>query len=178
MVMKRITLVVVVLTIFLFAYPSFQSYSADTGEDKGTAPVIVDSYATNVVRPGRTWNIYLRANDDDGDMRDIFTVFMKRGSTPFLTSVTRIDNQSRKDLAGYLFLQIPAQSELLLQHFTFQVSVRDDKGNVSEAILFPLRFDYVSTSTTPEAWKELAHRPLGPIWIDLDGLIRKKYLKE
>ena len=123
--MKKIAWVVLALSTFLCGYPNSQSYGADTVEDKGTAPIILDSYATNVVRPGRTWKIYLRAIDNDGDMKDIFTVFMKVGNTPFLISVTRVDNQDRKELAGYLYLRIPAERDLLFRHFNFQVSVRD-----------------------------------------------------
>ena len=176
--MKKIAWVVLALSTFLCGYPNSQSYGADTVEDKGTAPIILDSYATNVVRPGRTWKIYLRAIDNDGDMKDIFTVFMKVGNTPFLISVTRVDNQDRKELAGYLYLRIPAERDLLFRHFNFQVSVRDHKGNSSEAIVFPLRFDYVPTPVVPEGWEEVAKRQLGAIWIDLDGLIRRKYRTE
>ena len=139
---KRILIVMAISTIF-FGYAGSQAYCAETDEDKGTAPIIVDSYAPTVVRPGRTWNIYLRVKDNDGDMREIVTVFMKLGNTPFRTNVTQVDNQDRKDLAGYLFLQVPANSDLLFRHFNFKVSVRDHKGNSSEATVFPLGFDYV-----------------------------------
>ena len=176
--MKKKILIVMALSTFVFGSADFQAYCADTEEDQGTAPIIVDSYATTVVRPGRTWNIYLRVKDNDGDMRDIVTVFIKVGNTPFLTNVTQVDNQDRKDLAGYLFLQVPAESDLLFRHFNFQVSVRDHKGNISEAIVFPLGFDYVPTPVVPEGWEEVANRPLGAIWIDLDGLIRRKYQRE
>jgi hypothetical protein len=44
-----------------------QSHGADVGKDKGHAPTIVDSYATSVIRPGKTWRIYLYVRDDDGD---------------------------------------------------------------------------------------------------------------
>jgi len=178
MVMKKRILIVMALGIFVFGYAGSQAYCAETEENKGTAPIIVDSYAPTVVRPGRTWNIYLRVKDNDGDMRDIVTVFMKVGNTPFRTNVTQVDNQDRKDLAGYLFLHVPAESDLLFRHFNFQVSVRDHKGNSSEAIVFPLRFDYVPPQVVPAGWEEVANRPLGAIWIDLDGLIRRKFQSE
>ena len=178
LVMIKRILTVMALSTFVFGYAGSQTYCADTKEDKGTAPIIVDSYAATVVRPGRTWNIYLRVKDNDGDMRDIVTVFMKMGNTPFRANLTQIDNQDRKDLAGYLFLQVPANSDLLFRHFNFQVSVRDLKGNSSEAIVFPLRFDYVPPPVVPEGWQEVANHPLGTIWIDLDGLMRRKFQSE
>ena len=167
-----------VLSTFVFSYAGSQSYGADTGEDKGTAPIIVESYATTVIRPGKTWKIYLRVKDNDGDMRDIVTVFMKVGNTPFLTNVTRVDNEEREELEGFLFLRTPPEGELLHRHFNFQVSVLDHKGNSSEAVVFPLSFDYIPPPVIPQGWEEVANRPLGAIWIDLDGLMRRKFQRE
>ena len=35
------------------------------------APVIIDYYAAEVIRPGAVWRVYLHARDRNGDMRDI-----------------------------------------------------------------------------------------------------------
>ena len=70
--MKKIALIIVVLSTFLCGYPNSQSYGADTEEDNGSAPIIVDSYASTVVRPGKTWKIYLRVKDNDGDCHGFY----------------------------------------------------------------------------------------------------------
>ena len=53
--------------------------------------------------------------------------------------------------------------------------VRDNLGNKSEPVDFPLRFDYVQVPDAPEKWQEAASRKLGAILIDLDGLMRRQY---
>ena len=56
--------------------------------------------------------------------------------------------------------------------------VRDNLGNRSEPVDFPLRFDYVQVLDVPEKWQEAANRKLGAIQIDLDGFMRKEYEQE
>ena len=62
--------------------------------------------------------------------------------------------------------------------FNFTVMVRDNLGNRSEPVDFPLRFDYVQVLDVPEKWQEAANRKLGAIQIDLDGFMRKEYEQE
>jgi hypothetical protein len=111
-------------------------------------------------------------------MKDIVTVFSKLGRTPFKTTVTRIEDTDSKELAGHLFLRISQNSDLLYSYFTFTVMVRDNLGNKSEPVDFPLRFDYVQVPDVAEKWQEAANRKLGAIQIDLDGLMRRKYEQE
>jgi hypothetical protein len=176
--MKEKILFTLAVTFLIFSCAGSQPHGADTEKDKGHAPTIVDSYAPSVIRPGKTWRIYLRARDDDGDMKDIVTIFSKEGRTPFKTTVTRIEDTDSKELAGHLFLRIPQNSDLLYRYFTFTVMVRDRKGNKSEPVDFPLRFNYVQDPEVAEKWQEAANRKLGAILIDLDGLMRSKHQKE
>ena len=176
--MKKKILVTLALTFIIFGCAGSQPHGADSERDKGQAPTIVDSYAPSVIRPGKTWRIYLRARDDDGDMNNIVTVFSKEGRTPFRTTVTRIDSTESKELAGHLFLRIPQNSDLFKRSFTFTVMVRDSQGNTSEPVDFPLRFAYVQDPDVPEIWQEAANRKVGAILIDLDGLMRSKHQKE
>ena len=176
--MKEKILFTLAVTFLIFSCAGSQPHGADTEKDKGHAPTIVDSYAPSVIRPGKTWRIYLRARDDDGDMKDIVTIFSKEGRTPFKTTVTRIKDTDSKELAGHLFLRIPQNSDLLYRYFTFTVMVCDRKGNKSEPVDFPLRFNYVQDPEVAEKWQEAANRKLGAILIDLDGLMRSKHQKE
>lgn len=176
--MEKKVLFTLAVTFLIFGCAGSQPHGADVGKDKGHAPTIVDSYAPSVIRPGKTWRIYLRARDDDGDMKDIVTVFSKEGRTPFKTTVTRVEDTESKELAGHLFLRIPQNSYLLYRSFTFTVMVRDSQGNKSDPVDFPLRFAYGQNPGVPEKWQEAANRKLGAILIDLDGLMRSKHQKE
>ena len=176
--MKAKFLVTLALSFLIFGCAGSQPHGADVGKDRGNAPIIVDSYAPGVIRPGQTWRIYLHARDDDSDMKNIVTVFSKEGRTPFRTTVTRIQDTDRKELAGHLFLRIPHNSDLFKRSFTFTVMVRDSQGNMSEPVDFPLRFAFGQDTDVPEIWQEAANRKLGAILVDLDGLMRSKHRKE
>ena len=97
--MEKKVLFTLAVTFLIFGCAGSQPHGADTERDKGHAPTIVDSYALSVIRPGKTWRIYLSVRDDDGDMKDIVTVFSKEGHAPFKITVTRIDGTDSKDLA-------------------------------------------------------------------------------
>jgi len=81
-------------------------------QDRGSAPVIVDYYAAKVIRPGDTWQIFLRAVDPYGDMSDIAVVLWQARVGTYPTEVTRLKGDDRKEFSGYLFLSTPNDSNL------------------------------------------------------------------
>ena len=141
--------------------------SADTEAEKGQAPVIVDSYAADVIRWGTTWRVYLRAEDADGDVKDIAAVMYQAGVGFYPTSVTRIKGDNRRGISGYLFLRFPAQRSLLWDQFNLKVLVRDEQGNKSEPANFPLKIDEAPPQEIPEEWQMAAKNRLGAIMIDV-----------
>ncbi|HYA02796.1 MAG TPA: hypothetical protein VEI04_06755 [Syntrophobacteria bacterium] len=48
-----------------------QPYRTAPEQDKGHPPQIVESYAAQMIRPGDTWMIFVRAEDQHGDMKSI-----------------------------------------------------------------------------------------------------------
>ena len=72
-------------------------------KDSGQAPVILASYAPREVRLGQTWRVYFRAEDPDGDMKDIVQILAIKGGTPRATAFTQIKEKDSEKLAGYLF---------------------------------------------------------------------------
>lgn len=136
------------------------------------APMILDSYAAESIRPGVTWRIYLRARDADGDMKDIAAMLWQAGVGYYSTDITVIKDTERKDFAGYLFLNTPADSTLLWDELKLTLLVRDCQGNKSEPIHFPLRFDYVPKEELPGEWQEAANNRLGAIMIDIESAQR------
>jgi len=146
-------------------------YGSTEQAQGGTAPVIIGYYAAEVIRPGATWRVYLHAKDQDGDMRDIACVLEQRGHTSYPTSVTRLRSKQGEEVAGYVFLRTPVDSNLTKDFFTMKVLVRDRQGNRSEPLNLPLRFAYVPTEAIPDKWREMADRSLGSIQVELKSSI-------
>jgi hypothetical protein len=147
-----------------------QHGSGEQGE-RGAAPVIIGHYAAEAIRPGATWRVYLHAKDDDGDSKDIACVLEQRGHSSYPTSVTRLRTRHGEEVAGYLFLRTPVDSNLTKDSFTMKVLVRDGQGNRSEPLEFPLRVAYVPTEEIPEKWQEMADRRLGSIQVEVKSSI-------
>ena len=101
--------------------------------NKMNPPVILDSYAAKSIRPGASWRVYLKAQDADGDIKDIAAVLWQAGVGYYSTDVTVIKGADRKDFAGYLFLFTPADPTLLWDEFKLTLLVRDCQGNKSGA---------------------------------------------
>jgi hypothetical protein len=141
--------------------------SADTEIDNGQPPVIVDSYAPEVIRWGTTWRVYLQAEDADGDIKDIAAVMWQAGVGFYPTSVTRIEGDNRKGFTGYLFLWFPAQRSLMWDQFNLQVLVRDEQGNKSESANLTLKIDEVPATELPAEWQIATQNRLGAIMIEV-----------
>ncbi len=90
----------------------------------------------------------------------------------YSTDITVIKDTERKDFAGYLFLNTPADSTLLWDELKLTLLVRDCQGNKSEPIHFPLRFDFVPKEELPGEWQEVANNRLGAIMIDIESAQR------
>ena len=163
--LKRIAIVISMSWIVWGCATS--QYSSEEQGEKGTAPVIIDYYAAEVISPGATWRVYLHAKDEDGDMKDIACVLEQRGHTSYPTSVTPLKRRHREEVAGYLFLRTPVDSNLTKDLFTMKVLVRDGQGYGSEPLELPLRFGYVPREKVPEKWKEMAERSLGTIQVEV-----------
>jgi hypothetical protein len=158
-----------VILFFLFVTGCTTCKGVKTAPAGGEPPVISDSYAPKSVRPGASWRVYLKAQDVDGDMKDIAAVLWQAGVGYYSTSVTLIRGEDRKDFAGYLFLTTPADSSLMWDEFKLTVLVRDCQGNKSESIDLPMRFDLASTEKLPGEWQMAANHRLGAIMIDIES---------
>jgi hypothetical protein len=133
------------------------------------APVIIDYYAAEVIRPGTTWRVYLHAKDTNGDMRDIVVRLLQTGAASAGPSTTLIEGKHSGEVAGYLALRTPRDTNLRRDRFTLRVLVRDREGNRSETIEVPLGFDNVPPAEIPEKWEEIADRRLGFIMITIES---------
>ena len=143
------------------ATPKTMREQAEPKEEIGEAPVIIDYYATEVIRPGDSWKVYLHAKDNDGDMKDIVSVLEQVGDVPYGACVSRIKKKDGREVAGYLFLKTPKDRYLFSDQFNLKVVVRDRQGNRSERVELPLRFGKVQQKEIPEKWEKAADRRLG-----------------
>jgi hypothetical protein len=142
----------------------------ETTAGKGQAPVILDSYAPEEIRSGRTWRIYLHAKDDDGDMMDIAAIVRQPGMGTYTTDFTRIKAVDSKEVAGYLFLSTPVDSNLYGEKLNLKMFVRDCQGNKSDPVNFPLKFGFrPAQEELPGKWGKAADNQLGAIMIELRG---------
>ena len=133
------------------------------------APEVRDSFASNVIRPGTSWRVYLRANDIDGDMRTIVAVLSGAGFGSPQTSITQLRKEHRQEFAGYIFLRTPRDRSMLNKSFSLQVFVRDSKELKSETVEFPLSFDYKDPQKLPAKWQDVSENKLGAIMIEITG---------
>ena len=129
----------------------------------GHQPVIHDSYARSVVRPGTTWRIYLHAEDYEGDMKEIVTFVTQTGSAPFPTNYVKLKGEDTKEVAGYLYLPTPSDTQIMGDRIQVMLVVRDSRGNSTQPVRFSLRFDYGQQEEVPEKWRGIANRRLGVI---------------
>jgi hypothetical protein len=167
--MLKRALIAIALSWIVLGCGTSTQYGTQAQTDKGEAPVIIDYYAAEVIRPGATWRVYLHARDENGDMRDIACVLVQKGHGTYPTSVTRLKTRHGEEVAGYLFLRTPVDNDLRQDFFTLRVLVRDGQGNRSERLELPLRFGSVSEQEIPEKWEVTADLRLGAIKVKVQS---------
>ena len=167
--MLKRALIMIALTWLVWGSGSCTQHRTQSQTGKGKAPEIIDSYAAEVIRSGETWRVYLKAKDNDGDMRDIIASLSQTGRGVTGTSSTPIEEKHSEEVAGYLALRTPRDRNLRGDRFTLRVLVRDREGNRSERVEIPLRFNNVPPAEIPEKWEEIADRRLGFITITIES---------
>ena len=164
--MLKRALIAITLSLIVLGLGCSKQFGTETREVGPDAPVIIDYYAAEVIRPGSTWRVYLHAKDKNGDMRDISCALVQRGHG-LSNSVTRLSEEHREEVAGFLFLRTPNDNNLRKDSFTLRVLVRDQQGNRSERLELPLRFGRESEQKIPEKWKEKGDVRVGAIKVTI-----------
>ena len=160
------------IAAIVLALSSVISGAAEKAEGKA-APTITASFAASEITPGATWKNYLKASDPDGDMRDIVATVKQAGVGVYPVSFTRIREENRKELSGYVYLNTLSgsnYSSLLYYGLNLTIWVRDKAGNFSNPVDVPLTFgSRVEDRQAPPsgAYKE---QDLGPIMIPLRSI--------
>ena len=129
-------------------------------------PVISRSFASKEARPGDTWIVYLKAQDPNGDMKRIFCTVDQPGMGTYPVSYIRVKEAERKELAGYIFLNIPGRGDLDFVNLTLTVQVQDMAGHLSAPAVFPLALNARATREAPPQGA-FPEKDLGPVMIQL-----------
>jgi hypothetical protein len=133
---------------------------------QGQPPELLGSYAAKEIRPGETWNIYLKAKDVNGDMKYIVAVLFMEGQGSYPTSEIWLKGENRSEFDGYIFLHTPMDETLVAEMDTLSVSIfiRDWAGNKSQTIKLPLSFEPGKIpKKVPAQWQQAAKHQLGYI---------------
>ena len=171
--LKRV-LIAIALSLMTWGCGASTQYGTETQVVNPDAPVIIDYYAAEVIRPGATWRVYLHAKDNDGDMMNIIARLSQTGHGITGTSSIRIEEKHSEEVAGYLSLRTPVDRRLTRDRFTLRILVDDSQGNRSEIVELPLRFGNVPPAEIPEKWEKIADRSLGFITITIKSSTQKK----
>ena len=133
------------------------------------APVISESFASQELRPGDNWKIYLKASDPDGDMQYVVAVVEQRGLGAYPISYTKLKEGNQKELSGYVFLNTSGpygDSWLYSYSLTITVQLKDKAGHYSQPVVFTVSFNnrFAQQAPPPGIYEE---NNLGPVMVEL-----------
>ena len=163
---KKLFLVVLASSLLVSCGLTWQG-EGPRPKGEGSAPEILAYYADGVIRPGETWKVYLKVRDVDCDMIYVVADLWQSGGGSYPVSFTAIKAYPCPELVGYVFLKTPADGALLLDQFEMKLFVRDRRGNRSNSIQLPLKFDQISAKKPPEQWQLPTVVSIGIIHVDL-----------
>ena len=130
-------------------------------------PVITHRFASEEIRPGDTWKVYLRAADPEGDMKNIICTVNQAGRGTYPVCFVRIPESQRRDLSGFLYLNTSTSQGLDFTNLTLQIEIQDRAGNMSWPISFSLAFNPRAEQEDPP-FGTFREEELGPIMISLN----------
>jgi hypothetical protein len=173
--MNKSILIVLMLAVPLFACTDLGIKDYDqVFKDKGHPPIILGYYAPEAIRPGATWKIYLRAEDEDGDMAYIATMLYQAGFGYYSTDYTRLEGKDKKQCFGYISLRTPSDINLTFDKFTMEIVLRDSQNNQSEIVRLPLTFAYHTEPGIPSEWQAAASHRLGRLVTGIQSMASMK----
>lgn len=133
------------------------------------APVITEYFASQELRPGDNWKIYLKASDPDGDMQSVVAVVDQKGVGSYPLSFTKLKEGNQKELSGYVYLNTSGpygDSWLYSYSLTITVQMKDKAGHYSQPVVFSVSFSNRFTQQPPPSgiYEE---NNLGPVLVML-----------
>ena len=134
-------------------------------------PKILASHAADVIAPGDTWQVYVKAEDPDGDMRFI-SVWVEAPSEFIPSYRIPVKAEQGGSISGYLALNSMEIGGNLNDYFSgwlrLRVSFEDRANHKTEPILYFLQFRYGAEQTPPPPGV-FEERYLGRIPVPIDA---------
>ena len=130
-------------------------------------PVIGQSFASNQLRPGDQWKIYVLASDSDGDMDILSAVVEQPGMASYPASRTKIKAENAKELSGYFYLNTNGPYGIAFLHnqeLTVTIQIRDKAGHTSQPVSFKVLLVSGQSPKSPPA-AVFDEKELGPIMV-------------
>jgi hypothetical protein len=156
----------IVLTTLVVGCQKPPQFEQEHPGAKGQPPELLGYYAAKEVRPGETWNIYLKAKDVDGDMKYIVAVLFMEGEGDYAPSEIWLKGEKRSEFDGYIFLNTPIDETLVagMDALSVSIFIRDWAGNKSQTIKLPLSFEPGKVpEKVPAEWQQAAEEQIGYI---------------
>lgn len=140
---------------------------------QGSPPSIKHSSASRKVSSGDYWKIYLEANDPDGDMKYVIYAIDQVGFGMYSPGSTWIKKQCRKDMRGYLRVFFDARRRFgsgvpEWTQLNFTVYIKDEGGNASNKVVFPLVFSQGTKQGPPPPFDSGRLEIVGTITVRLN----------
>jgi hypothetical protein len=132
-------------------------------------PVIGQSFASNQLRPGDQWKIYVLASDPDGDMATLIAVVDQPGMGSYPASLTKIKEENGKELSGYFYLITsgPFGHDFLHnQELVVTIQIKDKAGHISQPVSLTVLLVSGQSPKSPPAGI-FNEKDLGPIMVTL-----------
>ncbi|MCD6320424.1 MAG: hypothetical protein J7M03_07060 [Candidatus Desulfofervidaceae bacterium] len=127
-------------------------------------PVIKAAFASNTVRPGRLWRVYLDVEDIDGDLDRLYVFIYQAGIGMYPPSVTKLPQKFSHGLKGYFVLPIENFWTWGIK-LDMEIFFKDKAGHKSNPVYFSVKVVYKKSQ--PEEVPEELDRYLGTIGIDV-----------
>ena len=170
---RRLLWVLVTLSLLLLPMAQGCAPTAQTAVPGGpgsSPPVITHWFAADKGIYGSAWQIYLEAEDPDGDMARIAAVVTQVGYGYYPTNWTNLSGTDGKSLKGYLQWNTFSSEAGHMPEWTqitVAVTVIDRSGNQSNEAVFPFTFESGvgggSVSALPPPFNQGENKRLG--WI-------------
>ena len=165
--MFRKVLLAILLTTLLGGCQKPPMFEQEHPGAKGHPPELLGYYAAKEIRPGESWNLYLKAKDVDGDMKYIVAILGGEGEGSFPDSEIWLRGANRAEFDGFVFMNTPPLDMTSLSTIgNLKVSffIRDWAGNKSRTVTLPLVFsESAEPEKVPAEWQEAANHELGYI---------------
>ncbi len=148
--------------------------SLETGREKqqtsSAPPVITEAYASEELRLGDVWKIYINASDPNGDMNYIVATIDQPGrGNAYPPAFIRIKKAQRRELSGFIYLKTGPVQSLEFTNIALNVQIKDRSGNMSNPAVFPVHFRMRAVQPPPPSDK-FREEELGPVMIRIRPL--------